>query len=814
MSLSRRDLFRYGSVTTLSTVAAGTLLPGVAQASTAPRTTNTDRTHDTPRADGDAAAIVAAYRALQVGTNQPSAERTQALAALDQVATGYDATMDVTGTQLWPDLPSGPGSDYFPTMFYRLRTIAVDWATPGSALSTKDGMAARIVTALDTLYRTEYNENTDEIGNWYSYEIGVPYWLLQILVSLGDQLTPAQLSTYLRPVLRFVPDPNQRTNSPGTIETGANRADKSLITVVSGALADDADRIALGVAAVTDQVGGGANSLVARVTVSDGYHTDGSFIQHEVVPYPGHYGLVLLTAVAGLIEVTGGTATQLADDVRQKIYDTVADVYAPFVVAGAMMEPVRGRMLSRQGETAHDAGHQLTAAVVLLARNATNPTKSLLAGIAARFIDDGGWAPYLTVTDVARFSGGLQPVGVPEIEYAKALLATRPKPAAKPAVHRVFPQSDRMVHVTGTWAASLGVGSTRICRYEAINGQNLHGWYVGDGVLYTFLPGDQGHYSDAYWPTVDATALPGTTEKDAAPPVLLATPLATTSWVGGARLDDGHGAHGLDFVSQDGTLTARKSWFFTPDAVLCLGAGITDSSGSPVRTVVENRNLGTNGHPTLLADDRPAPVATGKSAVLTHPRWLHLDGVGGYLLLAPATVSVLREDRTASWYSVDTGANTHGTLTPYTRRFQKVLIEHGANPAGASYAYAVLPGASAWQTRAAAGRARVLANTTTVQAVRTADGVVAASFFAAGAVDGVTVSAPASLLWAAGRHGRTVAVADPTQSQATVRVTLEWPGTRVVDADAGVTVVATGRRLVVDVDTAGSLGATHTFTVR
>ncbi|HYS40275.1 MAG TPA: hyaluronate lyase, partial [Pseudonocardiaceae bacterium] len=226
MPLSRRDLFRYGTVTTLSTVAAAALSPTAANAAT-PTATDTMT---------DFAKIVAAYRALQIGTNQPSGERTQAVAALDQVAQGYDSTMDVTGTQLWPDLPSGPGSNFFPTMFYRLRTIAVDWATPGSALSAKPGQAQRIVTALDTLYRTEYNEKTSEIGNWYSYEIGVAYWMLQILVSLGDTLTADQLARYLRPVLAFVIDPNMRTVTPGLVETGANRADKSLIAVVSGAL--------------------------------------------------------------------------------------------------------------------------------------------------------------------------------------------------------------------------------------------------------------------------------------------------------------------------------------------------------------------------------------------------------------------------------------------------------------------------------------------------------------------------------------------------------------------------------------------------
>jgi hyaluronate lyase len=471
-------------------------------------------------------------------------------------------------------------------------------------------------------------------------------------------------------------------------------------------------------------------------------------------------------------------------------------------------------MLSRQGETGHDAGHQLTAAVVLLARNAAEPDRSTLAGLAARFIQDGRWAPYLDVSDVGRFSGGLQAVGVPEVEYAKALLATRPKPAATVPVHRVFPQSDRVVHVTRNWSAALGLGSTRICRYESINGQNLHGWYVGDGVLYTFLPGEQGHYSDAYWPTVDGTALPGTTEPDATPPALQATPPGATAWVGGARLDAGHGAHGLDFVSLDGTLTGKKSWFFGPEGVVCLGAGITDTSAVPVRTVVENRNLGAGGTRTLLVDGRPAPVRLGTSTVLPHAHWLHLDGTGGYLLLERAPVTLLREDRTGSWFGVDTGANTHGTTTPYTRRFQRIELGHGVAPAGAGYAYVVLPGASAWQTMAAVGRWRVLANTVAVQAVELPDHVVAASFFAAGGVRGLSVSGPASAIWGWTGHGETIAVADPTQRQATLRVTLDRPGCRVVSADPSVTVVSAGRRLVLDVDVSGSLGATHTVVLR
>ncbi|OAR24264.1 hyaluronate lyase [Streptomyces sp. ERV7] len=768
-----------------------------------------------PLGSTDHTRIVAAYRELQIGGNRVSPRRARAVAALDEVATGYDAAMTVTGDQLWPDLPVGPGSTYFPTMYYRLRTIAVDWATPGSALSTRPETPDRLVTALDTLYRTQYNENTAELGNWYSYEIGVPYWLLQTVVALGDRLPAAGRERVLRPVLRFVADPNRRTSN-ATVETGANRADKALITVVSGALADDATRVAAGIAAVTDTAGGGASDLTLRTTKGDGYHTDGSFIQHDVVPYPGHYGLVLLSAIAGLTYVTHDTAVGLAPAVREKFEQVVTDVHAPFLFAGSMMETVRGRMLSRQGETGHDAGHQFIAAAVLLARTATGETRRRLSRLAARWIAEGTWAPYLDVSDVGRFSGGLQPVGVPEVEFAEQLPAVRARSGAT-ALHRTFPQMDRMVHTTERWSASLGTGSSRICRYEAINGMNLHGWYTGDGVLYTFLPGRQGQYSDAYWPTVDATLLPGTTTKDAAPPPLLTEPPRTTrTFAGGARFDDRYGVQALDFVSQDGTLSAKKSWFLTPDAVVCLGAAITDTSGAPVRTAIENRGLGEDGTPGLLIDGRPDTSPLGRPTVVRHARWLHLDGTGGYVLLdghADKPLTLLREDRTGTWLGIDTGANTHGTSTPYTRRYQKIVVAHGVRPAGASYAYAVLPGATATETRRATGRWTVLANSEHTQAIRLDAHLTAAVFFAPGAVDGLRTSGPTTAVWGRTPKGWSCALADPSQTQDSVRVTVDVAAHRVVRADPTVTVVATHPRLVVDIEVAGSLGATHSFTV-
>ena len=87
--------------------------------------------------------------------------------------------------------------------------------------------------------------------------------------------------------------------------------------------------------------------------------------------------------------------------------------FAPFVYAGALMEPVRGRMLSRQGETGHDIGHQLTVATLVLARTASGRTKTDLNALAAKWIKEGTYAPFLKIPDPERFAPGPDLVATP-----------------------------------------------------------------------------------------------------------------------------------------------------------------------------------------------------------------------------------------------------------------------------------------------------------------------------------------------------------------------------------------------------------------
>jgi len=99
-------------------------------------------------------------------------------------------------------------------MYGRLRAIAVNWATPGGALYHDPTVLTRVKAALEILYVNQYNENTGEIGNWYSYEIGVPYYLLHSLVSVSDQLTTAEITRYLQPRPAFHRQPQHPYQHP------------------------------------------------------------------------------------------------------------------------------------------------------------------------------------------------------------------------------------------------------------------------------------------------------------------------------------------------------------------------------------------------------------------------------------------------------------------------------------------------------------------------------------------------------------------------------------------------------------------------
>ncbi|MFK4086386.1 polysaccharide lyase 8 family protein [Kribbella sp. NPDC020789] len=734
----------------------------------------------TPTAVDEFATLRARWTALATGGAIDPADPAyaEALAKLTREAQGFLDTLstDPNRTALWPDLPLSPSSGNFSISYTRLKTIALARATNGTTLTSDP--AAVLASALDFLNQRAYNETLPESGNWWFWEIGAPRALLDICILAYDALSATQRASYLKAVDRFVPDPNRRTNSPSLRETGANRVDKALIVALRGIAGDDAAKIAAARDALSDVAESGKNSVFTYVTSGDGFYRDGSFVQHGNLAYVGTYGNVALGGVANLFSLLGGSTWDITDPKRTVILDAVEASFAPFMVNGLMMDAVSGRAISREKGGDHRNGHATTSTVLLLAGGVAEPYASAYKALAK------GWLTRDRLNDY------LPAASIPEISRAKAVLADAavvPAPA-KPA-HFQFPNQDRVVHRRPGWTFALALSSKRMARYESGNGENLRGWYVGDGMSYLYTDDDQAQFFDAFWPTVDAQRLPGTTvsTKPRAPlgsGAGTGTVAAYAEWVGGAWYRNTLGAVGMHLINHDKSLQARKSWFCLPDAIVALGSGVTGTDGWPVETVVENRK----GNAQFLVNGRAAA-----NQVYDEPRWAHLQGVGGYLFPQGGRIRAHGEDRTGSWSEINVGNDTAGSTTPYTRRYQSLVVEHGLE--AGDYAYVLLPKASAWQTalRSLHSGLTILANTVTVQAIRSdRDRVRMANFWGPGSVDGITVDGPASVVVGPD----TIAVSDPSRTASTVRLTVERRG---------------GPPQLLDVAVGGTRGATQTF---
>ncbi|TXS01548.1 hypothetical protein EAO73_23880 [Streptomyces sp. col6] len=725
------------------------------------------------------------------------------VAALDSTAGALWESLDrgAGRTALWSDLSPLTDPGNFGQSYTRLRTIAVAWATPGTALSGQAETAEALLGALRFAYDTAYHPSARETGNWWFWEIGAPRALMDCCVLLRERLPAADLADYLAVVDRFCPDADRRTNSPTLPETGANRTDKAVIVALRGLLGKDADKVASARDALSDVRDSGRNSLFRHTTSGDGFYEDGSFVQHSEVAYTGSYGTVLLGGGAWLLSLLAGSPWAVTDPKVSVMYEAVERSFVPVIFDGLMMDAVRGRAISRERAGDHRDGASAVAAILLLATGAPEGLAERWRSLVKGWLTRNRTTPFTSLATL------------PQLALAKAVLAEGGiRPAPRTTGSFVFADMDRVVHRRSGWACTLSLSSKRISAYEAGNGENLHGWYTGDGMTYLYDGDDLGQYNDGFWPTVDPYRLPGTTV-DTRPREDLGTGAGTSTYrpsnavAGGATLDGRYSAAAMELIGAPGsTLRARKTWFLLDNTVVALGAGITSGDGRPVETVIENRNLGADGRNRLLVDGIP-----GRNGTAGHARWAHIEGVGGYVLPGGAALRTLREERTGTWRAIDTGADTGGSTDPVTRRYLTLWLDHGTSPAGAGYAYVLLPGASAAATAvwSASRPVRIVANDATAQAVEDRrTGLTAVHFWAAGTAAGITASGPATVL-VRRRGGRvSVAVADPGRTGTSVTVGLPFAVREATETDDSVELTP-GRRPLLTVAVDGTRGHTH-----
>ncbi|WP_381555400.1 polysaccharide lyase 8 family protein [Streptomyces eurythermus] len=721
--------------------------------------------------------------ALGTGYDPAAEPYASRLTQLGLKAREYQAAMLPGPASLWPGHPFDPPSGI--TFSYnRLWTMTQAYVQTGTGATGDPGLLTDVLRGLDHLSATVYHPAATRYGNWWEWQIGSPRLLMDITAALYAQAGPDRVAAACAAVDHFIPD-TTLTDYSGT-STGANRVDLCRSVALRGILGGSPQKIALARDALSP--------VFPYVTQGDGLYADGSFVQHTWVAYSGTYGQVLLDGLGRLFALLAGSQWEITDPGRQHILDSVEHAYAPLIHDGLVVDCVNGRAISRgylrsddQGVLRgdHYHGQALIAAIALLADGASPKERERWYGRIKGWIERDTVQPVLTARQF----------GVGDLARLHAVAAAPVAAAPEPLGHRLFPAMDRAVHRTPRFTAALAMASDRIAHYECGNGENPRGWHTGSGMLSWWPRGSGDQYTDWYWPTVDWYRLPGTTVStrrlaDRAGGEWGA-PRPAVRWVGGTT-DGTYAAVGQHLKGLGSTLQARKSWFFLDDAVVCLGAGITCADGVPVETVVDNRNLGENG---------TQPLVRGRT-------WAHLEGHGGWILPHGGELRTLREDRTGAWADI----NTTSSPERRTRRWQTLWLDHGTDPADARYAYVLLPGATRAETAARAGDRHwltVLANDTTAQAVAVPrPGVTACTFWGAGTVGELTVSAGASVLVV--RRGRTASlrISEPPRTGAPLELVWDHPVRAVARAGDGLEVLEADRRLRVRV-TPGMACATH-----
>ncbi|CRK81180.1 polysaccharide lyase family 8 super-sandwich domain-containing protein [Neobacillus massiliamazoniensis] len=740
--------------------------------------------------------------------NQNDQDIRTAIQSLDESITnknhsGYWDLMNKNAarTSLWNDAASATNSAHITTSYNRLKSMALAYSTKGSSLYQNSQLKQDLTSALDWMYQNRYNEGKKETGNWWDWEIGSPQALNDIAVLMYDDLSQSQRTNYMKAVQHFVPDPTVRTLG-GYEETGANRADKALVSVISGVISKNSEMIFKGQKALSQ--------IFLYVNSGDGFYEDGSFIQHTYVAYTGSYGGVLINRMADLLNVLNDSRWSITDPNVNNLYRWVKESIEPLIYKGAMMDMVRGRAVSRQQEQDHISGRGMIKNISRLSEVAPPDEAAYLKSIVKKWVtEDTSFANYfdkLTISDAIRLK---ELLNNPSIAPRNELL-----------LNKVYASMDRVVHLQKGYGFGISMFSNRISAFEAGNGENLNGWYTGIGMT-SLYNNDLSQFSDNYWATVDMFRLPGITTDGA----INATPkdwykyANPKTWVGGSSIDGLYGTAGMDFSLDKTTgtsLTGKKSWFMFDDEIVALGSGINGNDNRYTETIIENRKINSKGTNELIVNGNKMSNQLGWKETLDKVSWAHLAGNVegsdiGYYFPKKTTVEGLREARSGSWSQVNTG----GSKDLVTNNYLSLAFPHGINPENAAYSYVLLPGKSVKETEEYAKKPdiKILKNTESVHAVKEKElGIIAANFWNPDSVMFIQANNPLSMMLKEEKGSLTLAVSDPTQSQDSLTLELDKQDYAVESKDNNVNIIQTSPTIKVQINTAGSQG--KTFTVK
>ena len=246
--------------------------------------------------------------------------------------------------------------------------------------------------------------------------------------------------------------------------------------------------------------------------------------------------------------------------------------------------------------------------------------------------------------------------------------------------HKHFSKSDYTVHRTADWMASVKMSSNHVYGTERFNEENIYGLYISDGATCFYMRGDE--YENIF-PLMDWRKIPGVTAHEDIkniPNTKHQVYRNETDLVGGISFE----ANGMTAMALNKSgLKGFKSWFFTDNYILCLGAGIKSDSLLCVTTTIDQRN---QRGPLVVHSGRKWKQISNQEFIEGKDiRFFH-DNTG-YIVINKSSCIAKSEHREGQW---------HDVMKLYSPKkiegdIVSLHINHGASPRNEKYAYIVLP---------------------------------------------------------------------------------------------------------------------------
>ncbi|HDY4472723.1 TPA: polysaccharide lyase 8 family protein [Staphylococcus aureus] len=494
--------------------------------------------------------------------------------------------------------------------------------------------------------------------NWWDYEIGTPKSLTNTLILLNGDISSDEKKKYTAPIKTFAPKSDEILSSVGKAEPAkdGNLVDIAKVKLLESIIEEDKD--------MTKNSIDSFNKVFTYVQSNstgkerNGFYKDGSYIDHQDVPYTGAYGVVLLEGISQMMPMIKETPFKETSQNDTILKSWIDDGFMPLIYKGEMMDLSRGRAISRENETSHSASVTVMKSLLRLSDAMDESTKAKYKKIVKTSVkSDSSYKQndYLSsYSDISKMKALMEDSTLSTNDLTQQL--------------KIYNDMDRVTYHNKDldFAFGLSMTSKNVARYESINNENLKGWHTGAGMSYLYNS-DVKHYRDNFWATADMKRLAGTTTLDNEEPK--ENKNSDKTFVGGTKFDDQHASIGMEFENQDKTLTAKKSYFILNDKIVFLGTGIknTDSSMNPV-TTIENRKA--NGY-TLYTDDKQTTNSDNQETNSVFLESTDTKKNIGYHFLNKSKINVKKESHTGKWSEINKSQKTEDKKDEYYEVTQK-----------------------------------------------------------------------------------------------------------------------------------------------